>query len=151
MSPYNIALFLHLLGVIVWVGGMAFAYVCLRPAAGVLSPPDRLALWQGVFERFFVLVWISIALILLSGLGRLFATGFGNAPGAWHVMMLVGLAMVAIFLSLWFGPWPRLKAAVADRDWARGAAALAQIRRRVAINLGLGFFNVATATIGLAL
>ena len=147
----HLALFLHLLGVVTWVGGMAFAYLCLRPAAAILPPAQRLALWQGVFERFFVLVWISIALILISGFGSLALRGFGNAPAAWHLMMLVGLVMVAIFVSLWFGAWPRLKQAVATEHWARGAAALNVIRQRVAINVSLGVFNIATATLGLAI
>ena len=34
--------FLHLASVIVWVGGMFFAYVCLRPvAASQLAPTHR--------------------------------------------------------------------------------------------------------------
>ena len=150
MSFQHLALFLHLIGVVTWVGGMAFAYLCLRPAAGMLSPAERLALWQGVLERFFRLVWVSIALILLSGFGVLASVGFGNSPTAWHVMMLVGLVMIAIFVSLWFGAWPRLKRAVADQSWKEGAAALGVIRQRVAINLSLGVFNIATATLGLA-
>lgn len=150
MSFHNIALFLHLVGVVTWVGGMAFAYFCLRPAAAALSPADRLALWRSVFERFFQLVWIAIVLILFSGLGRLLSLGFSGAPPAWHVMMVVGLVMIGIFVSLIVGPWPRLQRAVAQQDWARGAAALNQIRQRVALNLSLGVLNIAVATLGLA-
>lgn len=150
MTAHHLALFLHLVGVVTWVGGMAFAYLCLRPAAGMLPPAQRLALWAGVFERFFRLVWISIALILLSGLGMLAAVGFANAPKAWHLMLLIGLAMIGIFVSLWFGAWPRLQQAVKTEDWARGAAALNTIRQRVAINLSLGVANIAIATLGLA-
>ena len=150
MSFHNIALFLHLFGVVTWVGGMAFAYFCLRPAAGALSPADRLALWCAVFRRFFALVWISIALILASGFGTLIKVGFGNAPPAWHLMMAIGLVMVAVFVNLWFGPWQRLQAAVAGQDWASGAGALNAIRQRVALNLGLSAVNIAAATLGLA-
>lgn len=150
MSFHNFALFFHLLGVIVWVGGMAFAYFCLRPAAGGLSPADRLSLWRGVFSRFFPLVWISIALILVSGFGTLAKVGFGNAPHAWHVMMLIGLVMIGVYVSLWRGAWRQLQRAVDEQDWARGAAALNVIRQRVALNLTLGAANVATATLGLA-
>lgn len=147
----NFGLFAHLVGVIVWVGGMALLYLCLRPAAMALPPPQRLPLWVGVFSRFFPLVWVSIALILLSGFGKLGAIGFAHAPTAWHVMLVTGLAMVAVFLSIWFGPWPALKRAVAAEDWASGAAALNRIRQRVAINLVLGVLTVAIATLGLAL
>lgn len=147
----NFGLFVHLVGVIVWVGGMAVLYFCLRPAAMTLPPPQRLALWVAVFSRFFPLVWVAILLILLSGFGKLGAIGFANAPTAWHVMLLTGLAMVAVFASIWFGPWAALKRAVAADDMAAGAAALNRIRQRVAINLALGVLTVAIATLGLAL
>ena len=55
---HPILLFLHLTGVAVWVGGMFFAWVCLRPVAAVqLQPPARLSLWLAVFARFFPWVW----------------------------------------------------------------------------------------------
>lgn len=147
----NLGLFAHLLGVITWVGGMALLYFCLRPAAMALPPPQRLPLWVAVFSRFFPLVWVSIALILLSGFGKLGIIGFGAAPKAWHLMMLIGLVMVAVFVSIWFGPWVRLKRAVAAGDWPAGAAALNSIRQRVALNLVLGVITIAVATLGLAL
>ncbi|MDX5363256.1 MAG: CopD family protein [Pseudazoarcus pumilus] len=147
----NFGLFAHLLGVITWLGGMFLLYFCLRPAAMALAPAQRLPLWVAVFSRFFPLVWASIALILLSGLGKLGAIGFANAPTAWHVMLLTGLAMVAVFVSIWFGPWAALKRAVAAEDWAAGAAALNRIRQRVALNIALGLLTVAIATLGLAL
>lgn len=150
MKLHHLMLFLHLSGVIVWIGGMAFAWFCLRPAAGTLSPADRLTLWVAVLKRFFALVWLSIVLILFSGFSMLIAIGFANAPPAWHAMLLIGLVMVAVFVSLWFGPWRALRDAVASGDWARGAAALGGIRQRVALNLALGALTVAVATLCLA-
>jgi uncharacterized membrane protein len=149
MSLHHFALFLHLLGVVVWVGGMSFAYLCLRPAAGALPPATRLPLWTGVFVRFFPLVWGSIALILASGIGMLVEVGFAGAPRAWHVMMLTGLVMMAVFVHLWFGPWRALRAAVGREDWAAGAVALNRIRQRVGFNLALGIATIAIATLGL--
>ena len=49
------ALALHVLGAVVWVGGMFAAYMCLRPAAGPLDPPVRLKLWRAFFQKFFPL------------------------------------------------------------------------------------------------
>ena len=31
---------LHILAAVVWVGGIFFAYMVLRPSAGPLEPPD---------------------------------------------------------------------------------------------------------------
>ncbi|MCL4757454.1 MAG: CopD family protein [Rhodocyclaceae bacterium] len=143
----NLMLFLHILAVAVWVGGMAFAYLCLRPAALALEPPLRLTLWVEVFKRFFPLVWASIGLILLSGFVRLFQTGFGLAPLAWHLMMASGVIMVCVFVSIWFGPWRAMRAAVPAGDWPRAAAALNAIRQRVAFNLALGAITIAIATL----
>lgn len=144
-------LFCHLLGVIVWVGGMAFAWLCLRPAAAALTPADRLTLWGAVFQRFFTLVWISVVLTLGSGFVMMMTTGFTHAPSAWHVMLLSGVLMAGVFVSIWIGPWPALCSAVAAQDWATGARALARIRQRVAFNLTLGVITAAVATLGPAL
>lgn len=150
MKIHALMLFVHLTGVIVWVGGMAFAWLFLRPAAGALAPAERLTLWVAVFQRFFMTVWVSIALIVASGLTMLLTTGFAHAPPAWHLMLLTGTVMIAVFVSVWIGPWPALREALAVKDWARGAAALAVIRQRVAVNLALGTITVAIATLGLA-
>ena len=57
----GIALLLHALAAVVWVGGMFFAHMALRPvAASLLEPPQRLALWVGVFSRFFPWVFVAI-------------------------------------------------------------------------------------------
>src|ERR1043166_717450 len=50
-----LALALHILGAVVWVGGMFAAYMCLRPAAGPLEPPARLKLWRAFFGKIFPL------------------------------------------------------------------------------------------------
>jgi len=146
---HHLMLFVHVLAVVVWVGGMAFAYLCLRPAAMALPPAQRLPLWAAVFARFFPLVWLAVAFIAGSGVGMLFEVGFAGAPRAWHVMMLTGAVMIAVYVSLWFGPWPALRTAVAREDWAGGAVALNRIRQRVGFNLALGIATIAVATLGL--
>ena len=70
----NIALSLHIIAVVIWVGGMLFAHMALRPvAASQLEPPVRLKLWVGVFGRFFPWVWVCIAVILVSGFWIIFS------------------------------------------------------------------------------
>jgi len=148
MTAHHLMLFLHILAVVVWVGGMAFAYMCLRPAASALPPPLRLGLWVGVLSRFFTLVWIAIALILISGLWMLFSVGVAGAPKAWIWMAASGSVMMLIFVTLWIGPWGRLKAGVAVEDWPAAAIALGAIRQRVGINVILGVITIAIATLG---
>jgi len=145
----NLSLLLHVLGVVVWVGGMFFAYMALRPvAASVLEPPQRLTLWAGVFGKFFPWVWASVVLILLTGLHMLMVFGGASAPLYALAMLLIGLAMMAIFGHVFFSPYRKLKAAVAAADWKAGGAALGQIRMLIGINLSLGLLTIAVVFIG---
>ena len=66
MIPFLISL--HLLGVLFWVGGITFAYTVLRPAAGPLEPPVRLALWRRVFATF--LPWVAVAIVAKEGVEK---------------------------------------------------------------------------------
>ena len=146
---HPILLFLHLAGVVLWVGGMFFAWMCLRPVAAVqLEPPARLTLWAGVFARFFPWVWAAVSAILISGLQTLLSIGMKLAPIHWHAMLLLGLVMGAIFVYVATQPYGKLKAAVADKDWPAGGRALGQIRQLIGINLILGFVTVGVASLG---
>jgi uncharacterized membrane protein len=153
MKLIPLLLFLHLSAVVVWVGGMFFAYLCLRPvAAAQLEPPQRLTLWAGVFERFFPWVWPSVVLILGSGLTMFWVIGAGspgNAPLHWNLMMAVGIIMMLIFAHLYFAPFQALRQGVAAADWPRAGAALDQIRKLVGFNLFLGLLTIVIATLGI--
>ena len=140
----------HLLAAIIWVGGMAFALMVLRPSVGPLEPPDRLALWQRVFARFFVWVWAAVILLPLTGTGLIFLQngGYEGLPIHQHLMNGIGWIMVLIFLHLWFAPYRRFKAAMVAGAPPRAAAALDQIRKIVATNLVIGLINAVVGSTG---
>ncbi len=58
METSPIATGLHAVAATIWVGGMFFAYMILRPALGYLEGPDRLRIWQEVFQHFFP--WVGL-------------------------------------------------------------------------------------------
>jgi uncharacterized membrane protein len=138
------ALTLHMLSATVWVGGMFAAYVCLRPAAGSLEPPQRLTLWRGFFQRFFPWVWLSIVLLLVTGYWMLvnYFGGFANAPPYVNYMQGLGWVMVLLFLLLFHGPWLKFKRAVDAQDWQAARGQLERIRVIIAINLPIGLVVV---------
>jgi uncharacterized membrane protein len=144
MMETALALMLHILGAVVWVGGMFAAYVCLRPAAGALEPPQRLALWRGFFAKFFPWVWVSVLLLLASGYWMLLTTfgGFKGAPLYINLMQTIGLVMIALYVWLFHGPWLKFKRAVDAQDWPSAAAQLSRIRQIIMINLPLGLIVV---------
>jgi uncharacterized membrane protein len=144
---------LHVLSIVVWVGGMVFAHFFLRPAVAALEGPQRIRLMHDVLGRFFRVVLVVSVLALATGvwmLGRVArqvvqAGGNFQMPLAWTVMAVLGTVMVAIFLVIRFRFFRGLQQAVAQTDWAAGAASLAQIRKWVAVNLALGIFVTAVA------
>ena len=137
---------LHILSIVVWIGGMVFAHFFLRPAALQLPPPQRVPLMHGVLQRFFSAVLVAIAVVLATGLwmiGRVaketVQAGLSfNMPLDWTIMATLGIVMMAIFGHIRFALFKRLGKAVAASDWPAGGAALASIRTWVGINLVIG-------------
>ena len=145
----QIARWLHMMGVVVWIGGMFFAHVALRPAAQELPPPVRLPLLAATLSRFFAWAGIAVLAILASGVWLSEAMGGFRAIGvSIHVMTAIGLAMALVFAYIVTGPYRRLKAAVADARWEAAAPAMAVIRRLVGLNLALGLATIAIAVLG---
>ncbi len=136
--------FLHIVAAIAWLGGVSFMLFALRPAAtALLAPPQRLPLIAQVLRRFFGLVWLAIAVLLVTGLAMLLAVGMKNAPLGWHLMLGIGLLMFALFGHLYFGPFRRLKHAVNASDWPEGARRAGQIATLAIVNLVLGALAIA--------
>jgi uncharacterized membrane protein len=134
----------HVLCAVIWVGGMFFAYLVLRPSLGVLEPVQRIALHTQVFRRFFLVVWHAMPLILLSGFTMLFVFDGGAAGAAWNInaMMLVGLVMSAVFVLIIFGPYARFRRTT---DRATAVASIDRIRKLIGANLVLGIITVVVA------
>ncbi|WP_447732699.1 CopD family protein [Pseudomonas shirazensis] len=154
MLSFTLPYTLHVLAALVWVGGMFFAWLILRPATvAALKGPARLRLWLEVFRRFFVWVWVAVAILAISGIGMLHMrfSGFETAPKYVQLMMGGAIVMFALFLRVQALLLPDLRAAVQAEDWPAGAAALGRIRRLVGINLLLGLAVVAVASLRLPL
>ena len=146
----TVALVIHALAATVWVGGMFFALLALRPATAPLEPGPRLQLWSRVLERFFLWVMAAIALLLASGYGMIFGVyaGFGGVGLHIHIMQGVGIIMMLLFFHLYFAPWRRFRAAVGRQDYPEAAGQLNQIRLIVLINLVLGLITIAVGSSG---
>lgn len=148
---------LHVLAVVVWVGGMIFAHFFLRPGLDVLAPAQRVALMHAVLGRFFTAVLAAAAVTLATGLwmiGRVakqVVQGGGSfaMPPSWTVMAVLGVLMMLIFGHIRFVLYKRLRAAVTALDHARGVAQLAAIRQWVGVNLLLGVAVIAVAVLKL--
>jgi uncharacterized membrane protein len=144
MNVWSWVLAVHVLCAVLWVGGMFFAYVVLRPSMSVLEPIQRIALHTQVFRRFFLVVWHVMPLSLISGFTVLYGFYADPTKVPWNinVMMLLGLIMSAVFLLIVFGPYARFRRTT---DRATAAACIDRIRKLIGANLVLGLITVVVA------
>jgi uncharacterized membrane protein len=135
---------LHLLCAVLWVGGMFFAYVILRPSMAAIEAPQRMLLHTRVFKSFFLVVWHLMPLLIITGFAMLFGFLGGMDGASWqiHAMLGIGLLMAAIFLALFFGPYRQFRRTT-DRN--RMASTLDSIRKLIGVNLVLGLITVIIA------
>jgi uncharacterized membrane protein len=140
MIGWGLLLALHILCAVVWVGGMFFALLVLRPSLSVLASAQRMDLHVEIFRRFFQVIWHVMPLILLTGYAMLFGiyAGFANAPWEVHAMHLLGLLMAAVFIAIVFGPYARFRAAPSP-------ASADAVRKLMLVNLTLGLVTIAVA------
>jgi uncharacterized membrane protein len=139
---------LHLLCAVIWVGGMFFAWMVLRPAAvNSLQAPERLGLWNDVLPRFFRWVWLAVVVLPITGFGMLHLRqqGLDTAPQYIQIMIGLYLVMLSLFLRIHLLLLPGLRQAVATADWPQGGAVLGKIRRLVGVNLLIGMLLVSLA------
>ncbi|MFN3076459.1 MAG: CopD family protein [Alphaproteobacteria bacterium] len=147
---YAALIALHLLAAILWVGGMFFAHMVLRPSVAEMPPKERLALWGQVLPRFFTWVWRAVVVLPLTGyFAALWKHGdLKYAESYVHVMTGIGLVMILLFVFLYFVPYNRFRTALNREDLPAAASHQGTIRRIVSVNLVLGLVVSALSVFG---
>ena len=141
---------IHVLSAVVWVGGMFFALLVLRPAVGPLEPAVRLALWRRVFARFFPAVGVSVLALLATGHAMILVElgGFAEIGMSVHLMQGTGVLMALLYLWLLVGPYRRFLKALDAGTPPAAARAIEGIRWIITVNLALGVVTLVIATTG---
>jgi len=134
---------LHTLAAMIWVGGLFFAHMILRPSVAEMSPSLRLQLYRHLLPRFFKWVAIAILVLLATGYGVLL-TGYrgGIFGGNLHIdlMQIIGAVMIVLYLFVLVGPYGSFKRALERNDTAAAVTAQGRMRHLLVINLLLGLF-----------
>ena len=138
---------LHVLAAVVWVGGMFFAYLVLRPSLGVLEPNQRMLVHTQVFRRFFRVVWHAMPLSIVTGFAMIFVPfgGMAYVSPRVNIMMGLGLLMSAIFAFIYFGPYKRFQRTT---DKAAMVASLDTVRKLIGVNLLIGLATIVLGATG---
>ena len=142
---------LHAITATLWIGGIFFAFMALRPAAQeVLQPRERLQLWRVAYRKFFRLVWLLITILITTGYYQLFFRfgGFANSQPYLHLMHTIGLIMVAAFCYLYFRLYGRLCRLIDTEDTSAASDTLTKMRPVMATNLFLGIVITAVGVCG---
>lgn len=88
---WSLVLALHLISIIMWIGGGAYAAVVLRPSLSLLDQTQRNSVHLQTMARFFKGLTHAIPTTLITGwLLVLHEGGFANAPWTTNVMQLLG-------------------------------------------------------------
>jgi uncharacterized membrane protein len=140
---------LHVLAVVVWVGGMSFTLFVLREGLAPLAPPERLRVLARVFGRFLPIVGAAIVVIAATG-GWLLPQygGVRGAPWGVHAMIALGVVMIVVYAVLLLRHNPRFQAAVRAEDWPAAGALAGRIRMLVGLNLVLGVVVIVAGIVG---
>lgn len=95
---YKELLFLHLFFAILWVGGMIYSLVFMRPALGKVDENCRNNVLEHTWGRFFYAVWLSIVVLFLTGMAmwHKFRPDFTNNT-LFHLKLLMFAIMVINF------------------------------------------------------
>ncbi len=136
---------LHTIGAVLWIGGMGYALIVLRPAIGVLEPAAQMQMHMQSLRRFLRLTWHVMPLVLVSGWIMVFTLygGFAHLPWAVNAMQLTALVMAGVFAYLALGPFKRFRRAIRP-----GPELLGRMRRLMLVNLALGTLVLVFASIG---
>lgn len=140
---YTSLQFLHIAAAVVWMGGMSFMLFAFRPALGAaLAPSLRLPLLAGVLQRFFVMVWACVLLLLASGGFMMVLANAQALPVGWHVMAGIGTLMFLIFGHIHFALFRSMKSALATSDWPAAGQRATRIASWVTVNFCLGWLAI---------
>ncbi len=104
---HYINIFLHILAALVWVGGLFFVVLVLRPVVGKLEPQSLQGkLYDLIGRQFRRIGWIALTILIITGLLNLHFRGVGMDQLAsatfwrsgWGALLAVKLSLVAIVL-----------------------------------------------------
>lgn len=141
---------LHILAIIVFLGGLFFATVVFQPLARGLDSETASSLWQPMLSRFFAWGWVSLLLILATGISLVFLKfgGYSGTPMIHRANMAIGIPAIALFVYVFFGPWQQYRRTTLRRDWTAAHKAITRLQVVMRIILVLGLVAAVVSAAG---
>jgi len=112
MVDIGIALVIHVLSVMWWIGGLAFVTAVFLPSLRAQQQGDALAAFRAIENRFEPQARVAVVLVGLSGLYMLFRLHLWSwfaEPGFWWLDLMVLYWLLFMLLLFVLGPTGLLK------------------------------------------
>ena len=99
---YSTLVILHILAAVSWVGGMIFLSLVLAPLVrSRKAVPEFMALFRSAALRFRPIVWVAMAILVMTGPMLLSFRGVAVVSlSSWPGIVMVKLTLVALLLFL---------------------------------------------------
>jgi uncharacterized membrane protein len=101
MAPF-LVMWVHLIAVVTWIGGLLFVPLVLKPALRGLTPESQQAqVLRRVGLRFRTIAWVSLITLILTGaFNMLYEGGSARLESTWGAVLMLKLLLVAIAVGL---------------------------------------------------
>jgi copper resistance protein D len=137
---YRIVVSIHVLAAMLWLGGMFFFALVGAPVMRKVEPPQlRALLFKQLGEQFRTIGWVSIAVLLVTGLLNLYFRGVLNgtlmSAAFWHTAFGRALAwkLTAVITMLALQSFHDFKLGPAASRLATGTPEALRARSRAAL------------------
>lgn len=140
---------LHQLGIVILIGGMFFLLLVLRPASRDMGTgEERLLVYSHFFKHLFRWLWFALLLLWVSGVGKIFLSGYHHLPLQVRVMAGAGALMTLFTLLAHFAFYYQMDEAMAAEHLPRAAKRGSRVRKIMAVNLLIGLVVVVLGVFG---
>jgi uncharacterized membrane protein len=146
----GLVLAIHILAVIIWLGGLFFLVVVLGPSAESLDAAGASSVWYRTLSRSLAWGWLSLVLIVVTGVAMVFLVfgGYGHLPNIHRVNMAIGIPAIALYSYVYLMPWRQLGRAVRSSDRVVAAKKRHQVRTLLATILVLALSAAFMSALG---
>ena len=91
--------FLHLLAAVSWIGGIIFTIFVLNPSQAAIEPSQRGKLFGAVAKRFTIIVWVSVIVLLFTGIYKIPSLSLFNTNSKFDFWLSIKLTSVFIMIT----------------------------------------------------
>jgi uncharacterized membrane protein len=140
---------IHMIAIIVWLGGLFLLTVVLGPTIRDMAPTARASIWYRVLSRFFVWGSIALAAIVASGIAvvRLRFGGLSGVPAIHQWNMIVGIPAIGLYVYAQLIPWRTCRRATAVDDWILAEKSISRIRTLFGIALTMALVAAVVSSV----